>query len=296
MTNKILNIFILGIAIVFNIACDKSTVKGGDANANLRAVTLLNGTASDGYLQGSTVCIDLNQDGECSSDTEPTALTDSNGTFKLNVTTSHKSNVNYSKASLIVYGGVDKDTGTAFKGLLKSIKKDNVNITPISTLIESSVKDNNKTEEEAKTLVRKIFELSDDFDLDVDPIKLAETNSTLFKTSMKIHKTIEIISNKQERGEDERDDMTSIYSQISNLVSTTSTTSITFITLIQNIGRVKTDSLVKEKIKISIENIDKIETILTTIAIKRILIIIQIINNQNSIDELRWNRIKYNTN
>ena len=52
--------------------------------------TTLSGRAIDGYLQGSTVCLDLNRDGECSPDTEPTSLTDNEGLFDLNITQGHR--------------------------------------------------------------------------------------------------------------------------------------------------------------------------------------------------------------
>ena len=96
------------------------------------------GTAIDPELQGATVCLDTNLDENCTED-EPSATTDENGSFSLNVTTMQLE----STAPLMAINGVDKESGEAFKGkLIADVDSTYQNITPLTTLAYEKIQEN----------------------------------------------------------------------------------------------------------------------------------------------------------
>ena len=104
---------------------------GSSTSANGTNIT---GKAIDPYLNGSTVCLDLNDNGVCEV-SEPTTHTDEHGDYALTVAEEH---VNAHHA-LIVSGGTDTGTNTVFKGTLSAVEAGHTsqNITPLTTLVEA---------------------------------------------------------------------------------------------------------------------------------------------------------------
>ncbi|MEA2027969.1 MAG: hypothetical protein U9N49_03215, partial [Campylobacterota bacterium] len=54
------------------------------------AEILISGKAVDGYLRFSTLCLDLNDDGLCQVESEPTTSTNANGSYALTITQAHQ--------------------------------------------------------------------------------------------------------------------------------------------------------------------------------------------------------------
>ena len=96
------------------------------------------GIAIDPELQGATVCLDTNLDENC-TEGEPSATTDENGNFSLNVTTIQLEGT----APLVAINGVDKESGEAFKGkLIADVDSNYQNITPLTTLAYAKIQEN----------------------------------------------------------------------------------------------------------------------------------------------------------
>ena len=103
---------------------------GGGGTSDAQSSTI-SGTAIDPELQKATVCLDLNHDMSCSQD-EPTATTNTEGVFSLNVSQAQLDG----NAPLMVINGKDRESGKAFKGkLMADVSTALQNITPLTTLI-----------------------------------------------------------------------------------------------------------------------------------------------------------------
>jgi len=167
----------------------------------------ISGSAVDGYLRYSTVCLDLNDDGFCQPN-EPYAITDENGSFSLPLTASQKANANIQTAQLLVYGGKDSDTAEDFIGKLKAPNDGSgtINITPITTLVAANINSSNAgTQKEkianAKAKVAKILGLTQE-QVGADPIVLAKNgNSSVLSKALQLQKAVEKIVITAKNGE-----------------------------------------------------------------------------------------------
>lgn len=103
----------------------------GVLSAYNQTSTAVNGSGLDGYLKGATVFKDCNTNRVFDNGTDVNTTTDDNGSFSF-------TNVPYAckNAKLILTGGVDSDTGIAFKGMLTA-DAGAKNITPLTTLAQS---------------------------------------------------------------------------------------------------------------------------------------------------------------
>ena len=177
----------------------------------------LTGKAVDGYLSGSTVCLDLNNNNSCDAD-EPTAVTDSNGSFELAV------DVN-SDAKIIVYGGIDTDTNAKFNGILKA-PSDETNVTPLTTLV-ASLMDEGSSKEEAISSVATLLDL-DPQDVTKDPVASAKENENILKSALKVQKLVEVVA--KESGDEQN------FSTVLKNIATSLKNSTDMETLIDNIS------------------------------------------------------------
>jgi len=141
------------------------------------------GKVADGYLNGATVCIDINNNLKCDSD-EPSTTTDKKGNYHLKFNKDISDN-----NSILAYGGVNTATGLSYTGLLKAPVEYN-NINPISTLVSYN-KENFSSLKKAEEAVSNLFGL-DRASLTKDPIKQAKIDKKLFKTALKIEKLTNI--------------------------------------------------------------------------------------------------------
>jgi hypothetical protein len=181
--------------------------------------TQISGYAVDGYLKFATVCLDINKDGYC-QDIEPMTSTKENGSFTLDIKPEVQKKDGYDEAMLLVYGGVDVDTGDDFKGkLLAPADSKEISVTPLTTIVAKMVQEDLKESdkpskevikqkiEEAKAKVAKALGI-DIEDLTKDPVAQIKTNSKLIKEALKIQKSIEAYN------DENSDDMEELYEKL----------------------------------------------------------------------------------
>ncbi len=177
-------------------------------SANSDELIYISGRAIDGYLKNAIVCLDLNGDGYCQVAQEPTANTDQNGSYKLVITKTHRDHKDFDKAMIIVFDGIDVDTGKRFEGKMISVnsgENDIVNLSPITTLVAQKVKlaiHKNKNissaqiQEEiidAQKKVARVLDI-DEKDTGEDPVQLHEEgNSDLLQKSLQLQKSVETL-------------------------------------------------------------------------------------------------------
>ncbi len=165
---------------------------GGSQPPVAPSPTLTNGTASDGYISGATVCLDLNTNEKCNSD-EPASVTDVNGSYSLKVTPAQKKIALNAKAPILLLGGIDIDSKKNLVGLLKAPyggSEESVNVTPLTTLASALVEDKNVSIEEAYEKVAKAVGLKPE-ELKADPVKLAKKGEKkVIAKTMALHRII----------------------------------------------------------------------------------------------------------
>jgi hypothetical protein len=197
---------------------------GGSSSSSESTLSIEDATISakaiDGYLAYSTVCLDLNQNGVCDKELEPIATTNEKGEANLTITAKHQQDPNFSKASLLVYGGIDTDTKKDFLGNLKSpvdLDENSLNITPATTLVAKMV-EKGTPKEDAQKQVAKILGLKDPKLVEEDPIELANksNDTTLLKSVLKLQKSLELLASTQE---DPKAALTQLYNALSEAIS-----------------------------------------------------------------------------
>ena len=108
---------------------------GGGSNSNSSEYITIAGKAIDPYLREAKVCLDLNDNGECEIN-EPSSQTNAHGEYALDIAKEYHE----AQHSLIVSGGTDIGTNTAFTGTLTALKiagQTVQNITPLTTMVEA---------------------------------------------------------------------------------------------------------------------------------------------------------------
>ena len=202
-------IYILIINIYF-IGCNS----GENILKNIEGKAIANG-----YLQKSTVCLDIDNNNICSKN-EPKTITNNSGFFKLNLENIKLDEVK--KSPILVYGGIDKRTKEKFNGKFKTfVKNKNVTLTPLNTVIyfmTKSVKnkDNEYLIYDINTLIKNIF-IVNNINLSEDPLKFKNIDNNLFKITQIIHKVIENLT--INLSDSSRDDyILSIYKKVSRLI------------------------------------------------------------------------------
>jgi hypothetical protein len=192
MKTTIKTLALSAVASAFLVGCGG----GGSSSSDTSTSSTVSGSAVDGYLKNSTVCLDLNLNGICDVATEPTTLTGENGAYSLTIKPEHKSHINYNKAPLIVYGGVDQDNPTVdYTGKLKSPNDGSgkVNLTVTTTLVSSYLENNSsKGIKEAKQKVADIFGI-DVAKVDADP-RANGGDAELIKIEMQMQSIVEVMA------------------------------------------------------------------------------------------------------
>ncbi|NVJ91214.1 MAG: cadherin-like domain-containing protein, partial [Methylocystaceae bacterium] len=124
----------------------------------------LHGTAIDGYLNGSTVFVDLNKDGVLDDNESNRTTTDSNGKFNLTIPTDQTDYI------ISVVGGEDMATNAEFYGSLQTVAGATV-ITPLTTLLANGV---------SKAQLVSIFGIDANIDITQnDPIALSKSGDNV---------------------------------------------------------------------------------------------------------------------
>jgi hypothetical protein len=188
---------------------NSGTSSDNSIDDDIDANTPIEGTAVDGRLMSSTVFLDLNRNGQWDNG-EPKTITDKNGKYNFTLTSIQKKASKTGYAPIIVMGGIDTGTAKPFKGRIRaplSLRrpKKSMNVTPITTVLAYNI--------EETIIPDRPFTTNDAFDniinsarlkvctilglniniLDADPVAEAEKgNTALLKTSLQIHKSIEL--------------------------------------------------------------------------------------------------------
>ena len=164
-------------ALTLLVGCGSGGGSGtnGTAGSDGLSPRQISGVAVDPELQGATVFIDRNGDGNLSAG-EPHVKTDINGHYDLNAT-----HADFGKL-IVAQGGIDKVTKDPFHGKLLSIVDENdtdLVITPLSSLVAAYKKEHpDKSMEEIKeALAQKLGIDPEAFDEDVtkDPHLLSKS-------------------------------------------------------------------------------------------------------------------------
>ena len=170
-----------------------------DLSGSIVKNTTFQGVAVDGYLVGSTVCLDINANSACDSD-EPQTTTDDDGDYSFKVIGDDYDSID-DDTRIVIVGGTDASTNESFTGTLKAplIKDDDgkTNVTTLTTLIAEQATSNSLSEvEEIASDLATSLGISDIDELFQDPIVLASNgNKNALIAVQQIQQSIELIAN-----------------------------------------------------------------------------------------------------
>ncbi len=140
---------------------DAGTDSTNPENPGAAIAATVSGRVADGYLQGATVCVDINENGACDDD-EPSAISGQGGAYDLDIPAGATDKPIIADVPATA---IDEDTGQAIgKKLILSTPADRPEfISPITTLVHEELKENpNFTVEEAEGSVKEELGLSGD--------------------------------------------------------------------------------------------------------------------------------------
>ena len=195
MKTNLINTSMISVATA--IVLSMSGCGGSSSNtASSQTSTTTKGTASDGYINGATVCYDMNLNNKCDNNAsykEPFTATDANGSYSLKVSATDKQNAK-PNAPLLIVGGTDVDTKSALTGTFKApfdgkSSTATVQITPLTTLVAAMVAKNVPVDTAYKQ-VAKALNLSV-ADIKANPVQLAKDgNTTVIQAAMTVHRIV----------------------------------------------------------------------------------------------------------
>ena len=112
----------------FSLSCSGADINSGSSSTSVEGFRNFGGKVIDGYLRGSSVYVDTNENFSLDSD-EDSVISDNSGGF---------SNLRYANGTLISDGGIDLDTGVQLDSLQLSNKLSGYTelkvITPLTTV------------------------------------------------------------------------------------------------------------------------------------------------------------------
>lgn len=165
---------------------------GGTTQMAQTSSASLVGTAIDGYLNGATVFLDLNNDRLWTAG-EPKTTTDELGRYSLDTTGIASVVGKY----VVVTGGIDTDTGSAFQGRLIA-KVDDASsgqvVTPLTTLAYAMVAQGLAPDlEAAKAQIATVLGL-DAGDLRLDPLKYLDTKPAIYTNQVAVQQAVQLLA------------------------------------------------------------------------------------------------------
>lgn len=125
------------------------------------ATTSIKGVVADGYLQGATACLDINQNGRCDSG-EPNATSNENGTYEMaGITAGDESK--YPILVEVPATAIDKDTGKAVGNpfFLKSPAGKYAFVSPVTTLVQAQIAAGKSEADAVKYVMETLIGISD---------------------------------------------------------------------------------------------------------------------------------------
>ena len=171
---------------------------GGDSSSDNGATTPNEtnithaGKAADGYLQYANVCLDLNNNKSCDDD-EPSATTDENGSFTLDVT-QEQLDLHHLLVEVIANQTIDSDAPGVLltKGYSLTAPAGSDFVSPISTFIQNQIEKGNSAEEAIQFVQAQLGT-----DLDITKDYIAEKQSTSLSDAEKaefekLHKVAQV--------------------------------------------------------------------------------------------------------
>ena len=208
-----------GLALSVILALANCGGGGDSTSTTIPTNAITSGTASDGYLSGSNVCFDVNINGVCDNG-EPATITDINGSYRLEIPQTVLESA--PNAPLLVTGGIDIDSKSPLIGSLRAPFATNTNITPLSTMAHSLIKDKNISVDEAYQQVADALGLTFE-EVQSDPVKLAlENNNTkVIAASMALNNIVTSLAEVAKTTGETSDAGTladSIYNSLSNAI------------------------------------------------------------------------------
>ncbi|MBF0270109.1 MAG: FecR domain-containing protein [Alphaproteobacteria bacterium] len=159
-----------------------SNSSGGSSSSGKSSTS---GKAVDGYIEGATVFADANMNGQWDAG-EARSTTGVGGAFTLTG----------GSGPIVVQGGIDASTGEAFTGVLTAPAGSTV-VTPLTTLMDSMIRHQGLSADQAKAKVAEAAGVSSSVDLTkLDPVAAsldpaqASVASQIMAAGVKIHNTV----------------------------------------------------------------------------------------------------------
>jgi len=180
------------LSIVASIVLATSFIgcsSGGDVNDD-NLVSSISGSAVDGYISGATVCLDVNDNGNCDA-SEVSVKTNSSGKYTLSLDS--LTDAQRETVKVMVQGGIDTASNKPFQGILKSpLTPDEtiINMNALTTMAAEKITNNSEA-------VREMEKVAVSLGLTIDDIKadiLEATNKKAYEHALKLQKSIEILS------------------------------------------------------------------------------------------------------
>jgi hypothetical protein len=165
---------------------------GGTTSTSPTSSMSLTGTTIDGYLQGATVFLDLNNDRLWTAG-EPKTTTGEYGQYSLDTTGVTSVSGRY----VIVTGGVDTDTGYPFQGrLIATVENASSGqvVTPLTTLAYAMVAQGLAPNiDAAKAQIATVLGL-DAGDLKLDPLKYLDTKPAIYSNQVALQEAVQLLA------------------------------------------------------------------------------------------------------
>lgn len=166
---------------------------GGEHLSGIESQTQLSGQVMDGYIQGATVCLDLNNNGTCdANNNEPSTVSGVNGAYTLN----HNASVALSGLSILVnvpVGAIDQDgpsytVYTAYQ--MRTAAQAPALITPLTTLAVYEMKASGATWTQAQQTVSTRL-MGDAQALNFSQDYVAQANNALHTLARSVANTLQ---------------------------------------------------------------------------------------------------------
>ncbi|CAN1566292.1 hypothetical protein [Limnohabitans sp. B9-3] len=163
---------------------------GGDHLQGIDSLPQLQGQVMDGYIQGATVCLDLNSNGACDTH-EPSTVSGVNGAYTL----TYNPSVSLSALSILAnvpVGAIDQDAGqpvyTAYQ--MRTAAQSPAVVTPLTTLAVYEMKTSALTWAQAQQAVSLHFS-GDAAAIDLSQNYVAQGNAAVHRLARDVASTLQ---------------------------------------------------------------------------------------------------------
>lgn len=161
---------------------------GGESLSGIESQTQLSGQVMDGYIQGATVCLDLNDNGSCDTN-EPSTVSGAQGAYVLN----HSTAVNLSGLSILAnvpVGALDQDGPVYTAYQMRTTAQAPALVTPLTTLAVYDMKTSGATWTQAQQAV-SLRLAGDASAINFAQDYVAQANATLHATARSVASSLQ---------------------------------------------------------------------------------------------------------